>query len=393
MAVTSPAAGHVPVWTFWADLYTGPGQFTPIGPLQCSAFTYTSTLSDFGSGSATLLAGTASLTDTDLLRLWGWRLFAFHDDLPVWCGMPTGITDAGDPMAPVTLTEITGYLGKRAQDQNNLTFGQAEQVQIAAALAAPLSQVGVQVSASTTTQILRDRTYQLYEDTMGDLLTNLTQVINGPQFRTELTRPGAYTSPGVTMRIAYPRVGTDTGLGITVPGSTLSYSLSWDADQLRTRTIALGDVADDADVNAARPVSIVSRPQDTLPQLDMVDDWSGTVLTTTLAEQAETSATQYAEPVLSLQATASCADPPLGTYNVGDTVTVNVTDPLLPGGLSVTGQLTGLQVDATAATAQWTVAVSLPAPQPRQTLIQQLRTLNRNVRSIHRRQSRGVFPS
>lgn len=383
--------GTSAVWTFHADVYTGPGQYQPAGPVRCSAFSYTQTLSDFGSGSASVEAEACPLTDEDLLTLWGWRLFAFRNGVPVFCGVPTGITDSGDVMAPLTLTEISGYLARRVQDQPGLAFGQAEQVQIAATLAASLDQVGVRVVTSTTTPISRDRTYTLYEDTMGTLLTNLTQVTSGPQFRTELT-PSAdsWSSPQVTLRIAYPQVGADTGVHITVPGNATDYTATWDSDQLRTHTIALGALPDDAAENTPQPVAVIDRPQARIPRLDMADDWSTTVLTTTLAERAETSATQYAVPVLAITATAPCSDPPLGSYGVGDTVAVNVTSPLLAGGLTVTGQLTGLSVDATSDTAQWTVAVAVPAPQPRATLIRVLRQATLGVSHNFRYISRGL---
>lgn len=381
-----------PVWSFWADKYASPGVFTPVGPVQCNSFTATMMLSDFGSGSAGIIADTCSLTDTDLLNLWGWRLFAFRDGVPVWCGMPTGVSDSGDLTVPVTLTEITGYLSKRVQDTHTLTFGQQEQTAIAAFIASELSQVGMTVSVATTAPILRDRTYQVYEDTMGTLLVNLSQVINGPQFRTQLSAaatPGL--APSAVMRIAYPRVGSDTGLGITVPGSSIAYSATWDADQLRTHTVALGAVPDTAAANAARPVYVLDQPRPNIPRLDAVDDWSTTILTTTLNERAHTSAAQYAVPVLSLTATADAGDPPLGSYGVGDTVTVSMTSPLLAGGLDVTGTLTQMDIDATADTVNWTVAVPVPAPQPRQTLIQRLATISRNGEIMFRRNARGVL--
>ncbi|MBO0837854.1 MAG: hypothetical protein J2P28_20390, partial [Actinobacteria bacterium] len=340
--------GLPPVWSFWCDRYTGPGTFAPVGPVECGSFTATSTLSDFGSGSAGIRAATCSLTDTDLLNLWGWRLWAFRNGLPVWCGMPTGLSDSGDSIASVTLTELAGYLTKRAMDVRSLTFGQAEQTQIAATLASTVDQVGMTIRTDPGPGFVRDRTYQFLEDTMGQLLINLSQVISGPQFRTELTTSPTEISPGAVLHIGYPRVGTDTGLGIVVPGSTVSYSATWDADMLRTRTIALGDVPDGAPDGTPRPYQVENRPQATRPWLDVVDQWSGTILTSTLAERADTNATLYAEPVLALTATADGGDPPLGTYNVGDTVTVTITSPLLSGGLDVTGQLTALNIDASA---------------------------------------------
>jgi hypothetical protein len=167
-----------------------------------------------------------------------------------------------------------------------------------------------------------------------------------------------------------------------MPGSALAYQASWDADQLRTRTYAVGEVPQDSPEGTPKPVAVVDRPQADLPRLDMADDWPGVILASTLQERAGTAATQQAAPALKVQATPSEAYPDLRGYGVGDDVTVRVMTPLLPDGLTVTGRLVQVDVDAAAATAAWTVSLASPPPQTRPSLTARLARLDQMQRAM-----------
>jgi len=357
-------------WTFWCDTTVGAA---PLGPVSPTAFSCNWLLSGFGQGSVTLpFDGTTlpAIGPDRVLRLWAWRLWAFYAGVPVWCGCPTGVTDQGGISATYTLTELPGYLTRRAYDvAGGHTYTGVEQTVIASDLAGPVTDVGVALVTQAGGGVARDRQYTYLQQDRATLLSELSQVISGPEFRSEYALSGG--SPGCTLRIAYPRVGsTATGLGITVPGSGVAYEAQWDADAMRTRTFAVGDLADNAPTTAVRPVMIKDLPQADLPRLDSVDDQAGVILTSTLQEKALASAQKHAQPILALSATATLAAPALGSYGVGDDVTVNITSPMLPGGYTATGRLTQLDVDAAAGTARWTVAVTLPTPRARRTITQ-----------------------
>lgn len=366
-------------WTFWADLIIGA---TPLGPVAVDAFRCSSVLSGFGTASATVSLP-CGIDEIRLRKLWSWRLWALYDGRPYWCGVPTGIADDGSTEIQLTLTELPGYLLKRVYDVSpNHVYTQVEQTVIAADLAAPVTAVGVLLVTSAGAGFLRDRTYQYLEgDSRGALLANLSQVLSGPEFRAEYGLT-AGALPQCTLRIAYPRVGTATGLAVSVAGDALDYSAAWDADQLRTMTFAVGDVADDAAPGTAAPVSVVSAPQTDLPRLDAVDDWAGTILSSTLKERSATAAQQQAAPALTLAVAPSEAFPALGLYAVGDDVTVRATTPLMPGGLTVTGRLTQLDVDAAAGTAAWTVSTPMPPPVARETLLHRLDRIDTKLRAV-----------
>jgi hypothetical protein len=379
-----PASAPLGAWTFYADTTVGR---VPLGPLRPSAFTCSWVLSGFGAGAVTLPAEAGAAIGPDLAtRLWAWRLWAYYAGVPVWCGCPTGVTDNGGLGVAYTMTELTGYLSKRQYDVvGGHTYTQVEQATIAADLAGPVSDVGVSLVTQAGPGFLRDRQYTFLEgDSRAYLLTELSQVLSGPEYRSEYATAGGV--PSCTLRVAYPRVGSSaTGLGITVPGGGVSYEAQWDSDQLRTHTFAVGDLPDNAPTTASKPVKVVDQPQPDLPRLDAVDDWPGVVLASTLAEKANADASKYSTPILALTAVATTAGPALGTYGVGDDVTVAITSPMLPGGYAVTGRLIQIDADAAAGTAKWTVSVNLPPPRARLKISDAISRLGEKQQLIFRR--------
>jgi hypothetical protein len=384
-----PALPRLPEpWTFWADTIV---TRQPLGPVLPTAFSYSRKLSDFGDGTVTL-PFSAALPAGRMLGLWSWRLWALYGGKPVWCGVPTGVADEGKVTASLTLTEITGYLRKRQWDVSpSQRFNQVEQTAIAQVIAAPVADVGVTIITSPGPGFPRDRTYEYLEgESRAELLTNLSNVISGPEFRTEYgTGPAGF--PEATLRIAYPRAGqSGTGLGVTVPGRAVGYSGRWDADKMRTRTFAVGDLPEDAAEGALRPVAVKDAPQAGLPRLDEVDTWSGTILLSTLTERAATAAVQYAAPALGLTVNAPETAPPLDTYGPGDDVTVRIMSPLLSGGLDVTGRLTQVDVNAGDASVAWTMALTLPPPQPRESLTRRLGRIDALASALARRRAAPI---
>jgi hypothetical protein len=359
------------MWTFWADTVVGA---VPLGPLQPTGFSCTWRLNGYGNGEATLPASSRIGTDR-MLRLYSWRLWAMWDGRPVWAGVPTGVRDEGRASVTLTFTELPGYLRKR-QLETRLDFRQVEQTEIARQLAAPVTDVGVLLAVEPGPGFLRDRVYEALEgQNRGELLINLAGVIDGPQFRSEyaMTADGR---PQCTLRVAYPRAGRESGLGVSVPGRAVDFGAAWDADGLRTRTYAIGDLPESAEEGEARPVAVEDRPQPDLPRLDEVDDWPSTFLLSTLTERARQMAAANAAPALSLSATASEVAPPLGSYNVGDTVTVRAVTPLLSGGLEVPGVLSEMTCSAGQGTVNWQVQTATPPPRARPSLNQRLNRLD-----------------
>ena len=375
---TVPLPGR---WTFWADMLVG-GQ--ALGNVDVSSFYCVRRLSGFGHGNVTVNLP-CGIPDDRLLRLWSWRLWAMYDGLPYWCGVPTGVADQdGSAHVQLTLTELPGYLAKRAVDWHpNRVYTQAEQTAIARDIAEPAEEVGVQIITEPGSGFRRDRTYEFLEsDSRAKLLENLAGVLSGPEFRTEyqMTSQGR---PVCILRIAYPRVGSDSaGLGLSIPGAAVGYRAQWDSDELRTVTFAVGDLPQDAPEGALKPVAIERRPQPDLPRLDAVDDWPGTVLQSTLVERAQTMAARQAAPSVSTTASPPEELPAITEYAPGDTVYVRAVTPLLPGGLEVAGRLSQVEVNAAEGVATWTIVGATPAPVTRETVNERLERVDTAVAAL-----------
>jgi hypothetical protein len=369
MAVTrpDPLTGS---WTFWADTIVG---FTPLGPVACAQFTGQRLLSGFGTGSAVIVSASTALPPERLMRLYSWRLWAFYNGTPVWGGIPTGIADTGAQTVTLTLTELPGYLAKRVIDTaGGLSFSQAEQTAVAAQLAAPLADIGVSVVSEAGAGYARDAAFEYLGSTdRAQLLTTFTQQLDGPEFRAEYSvDPGG--RPHCTLRIAYPRVGADTGLGLSMPGNATDYTGTWDTDRMRTRTFVTGAVAANAAAGATAPVVVVDQPQADLPRMDAVDDYQDMSVVSVLTSRANTAAAQYAGPVPSITGAVPVALPALGSYAPGDDVTLMIYDELMPGGLVTTGRLIEMDIDAAAGTVALTTTTVLPPPRARDTLAARL---------------------
>ena len=364
-------------WTFWADTMVGA---RPLGNVDVSSFYCVKRLSAFGHGNVTV--NLPSGLDTQrMLTLWSWRLWAFYDGEPYWCGVPTGVADQdGSAHVQFTLIELPGYLTRRQWDYYpDRRYTQAEQTAIARDIAEPLADVGVPIVTAPGFVVLRDRRYEYLEGgSRGQLLINLAGVLQGPEFRADyrMTTAGR---PVCTLRIAYPRVGSDiSGLGLSVPGAVVGYRAQWDSDQLRTRTFAVGDLPHDAGEDDVRPVVIAEMdpPNRELPRLDAVDDWPGTVLPSTLAERAKTAAQLQSVPGQQISGSPPESFPPITSYGPGDTVTITAITPLAPQGVEFAGRLQQIEVNAATGIATWTVTLTNPPQRLRESLAGGLVRLN-----------------
>lgn len=378
-----PAAALPGSWTFYADGAVAP--YRPFGIVTVTGFSATAALSDFGSGQAIIPIENNALGRADLLRFYSYRLWAYYQGLPVWAGFGTGLADDGGSAVQVALTELPGYLNRK-QFAATATYTTAQdQTQAAADLAIRLDNVGVPRIIDAGPGHTRSLVYGYLDgQSRGDLLTALAQLQNGPQFRAEYA-VGAGSLPSCTLRIAYPRVGlagNASGLAIVVPGGAVSFSATWDTANMRNRTFAVGDLPDGAASGTKRPVVTDIRPQAGIPTLDAADDWPGITDNAQLTDLAATSATIYANPTLTLTAVMPVSAPALGTYGVGDDVSVALADPLVPAGYVASGQLARADIDAAAGTVTWAVTITAPSGRPSRSLLGRLAAAERRLAAM-----------
>src|SRR5215813_11151241 len=199
-------------WTFYADNSVAP--YSPIGAVSVTSFTCNWELSGFGTGEAVIPIEQNPMTRLDLLKLFGYRLWALYNDTVVWAGLATGLTDTGGPAVTVALVELPGYLNYKQYATTNNYF-QIEQTQIANDLAFPVSYIGVNRTLTPGAGRLRTRNYTYLQGaSRAELLSNLAHVINGPEFRAEYALDSA-SRPTCALHIAYPRVGSNaSGLAL-----------------------------------------------------------------------------------------------------------------------------------------------------------------------------------
>jgi hypothetical protein len=445
----------MPEWTFWADASTG--SHKAFGQLAVLGFTCNWVLSDFGSAEAVIPVRGGALTRTDLLGFYKWRLWALYRGVPVWGGLATGLLDEGGDAVTVSLTELPGYLLRKAWAQQ-VVYGAVDQSAIASDIAARLDNVGVP-RLITTSGSPRNRPQTiafLDGPTRGDLLRNLAQLINGIQFRSEYSLTGA-SLPVCTLHIDRYQVGlSGSGLALQVPGGAVSFQAQWGSDLMRTRSFAVGatesvstppmpasgiavisqssqpirvTITDAKYVTSVQtaaqgsnsnevgtgggtytlppggaifllytvpsgasppnwawatalphsPVGVADLPQAGVPNLDYVDDYPRIFETAPLTDRANTVASVYAGPSVAITAVSPVSRPALGSYGVGDDVSVALADPLLPTGWAAIGTLTRIEADAVAGTVTWTVAITAPSPRPGRTLTGRLGRLERKV--------------
>lgn len=365
-------------WTFWAETMVGRPP-TRLGNVDVSSFYCLKRVSGFGYGNFTVNLP-CGLDSDMMLTLWGWRLWAFYGGEPYFCGVPTGVVDTdGSEHVQFTMIELPGYLNRRQWDYYpDRKLINWEQTAIAREIALPVEDVGVQIwTEAGSPAVIRDRTYEYLEGgSRGQLLVNLSGVLNGPEWRTEY-RMLASGRPECTLRIAYPRVGSDSaGLGVAVPGAILSYRYQMDSDQLRTRTFAVGDLPHDAGENAVRPVVVATLDNPRLPRLDAVDDWPGTILVSTLRERAVTAATINSIGAQTVTGSPPESYPAITSYGVGDTVTVRAVTPLIPDGILFAARLDQIEVNAANGIATWSAGFTSPPQGTRETVSGAFRRLD-----------------
>jgi hypothetical protein len=388
-----PTKPSVPLpgrWTFWAETMVGRQR---LGMVDVSSFYCVRRLSAFGHGNVTVNLPCGLDADT-MLTLWSWRLWAFYDGSPYWCGVPTGVADEnGSAHVQFTLIELPGYLTRRQWDRTRSDlpspaggrYTNVEQMTIARDIAAPVGDLDVEIITEPGAGVRRDRQYEYLEGgSRGQLLINLSGVLDGPEFRTEYRMTGQ-DRPVCTLRIAYPRVGSDrAGLGVSVPGAILSYRAQFDSDQLRTRTYAVGDLPEGAAEGTPRPVAIADVHNPRLPRLDAVDDWPGTILPSTLRERAATSATVNSVAAQQISGSPPESYPVITSYGPGDTVTVRAVTPLIPDGVEFAARLQQVEVNAATGVATWSLGLLQPPQPTRETMAGRFVRLDRTTAAMFR---------
>ncbi len=165
---------------------------------------------------------------------------------------------------------------------------------------------------------LMGETYQPFATNIKDILIGLTERINGIDF--------AFT-PEKVFNVYYPGLGTDkTELLFSYPGNIQEISAPIDATEIVNLSINRGS-GNGLDQQIIRSrLDLATQP--TYSRRERIDDYPSINVAATLDEKGEETLRRFATPTRIPQVTLDgAADPPLGSYWMGDRVRFAVNDP------------------------------------------------------------------
>ena len=222
----------------------------------------------------------------------------------------------------VGMKSIDHYLWRRRLRQA-LTYTNQPQTSIAASLVNYLLTNGIPLTGvADTSTINRDRTYDPADrPVIGDLVSNLSKVINGPEWTLLHDKVGGAWS---TRMFFQDRAGVDRTdiLHSDVEGS--QYGLRVDATRHVTSADALGE----------DPLIGTFTDLGPYPQFDTAETFSGVVLQATLDQAAEGIVQLRGEPFAIPSFTISGPDPAPENLRLGDTAVFHINQ----GGISFNGR-------------------------------------------------------
>jgi hypothetical protein len=264
------------------------------------------------------------------------KLYIERDNALVWGGrlIPPRDYESNAGRLTINAEETLGALAYRFLP--NLSWYGVDQFDIFRGILASLQgdtggNLGLLVTPGLS-GVLRDRNYLLADQTVGlEALTNLSEVINGFDFATQVTWSPTMT-PQETIVLAYPRmgrVGTDAGLVMEYDrfgggGNIASYTWS-DGPGLFTRSWATTETEEGVQlVASATNTALITAGY---PLLEQSDTYDGIVILQTLQDHADAASAYAAGHRVTAEVTVKAQTGlELGDWQMGDDVLVRLSD-------------------------------------------------------------------
>lgn len=276
----------------------------------------------------------------------------WRDDRPMWEGViwtrrydsSTGNLDigAGDywsyfdhryvipvldaaPAVDVVARQVEEYVN---WDQNAIAQNLVRWAQIH-----PGGNLNIQLDDSTS-GIFRDRTYEGHQlTTVGDALSKLAGVINGPDILFDVTGPDNRGRPIRRMRVGTPYLGQQGSAHSWEYGANLlSYAWPSDGSRYASRAFAVGDGAAEG-----TPIAVSedrSGYQKGWPLMEVEQGYSGITEMATLQEHADSDQFAARMPVaLPTITVRGDMHPMVGEWGMGDDANVTIEDDFHVNGL------------------------------------------------------------
>jgi hypothetical protein len=254
----------------------------------------------------------------------------------------------------ITANGFLSYFGSRLIP-STLSYSQVDQFTIAegivnAVQGVAYGDIGVVVNPSTS-GVLRDRTYYDYEKKNAlDALLQLSAVINGFDLSIDMG-VDSFGTPTRSLVLSYPQRGltaAQSGLIFELPGNVLSYSYDRDGTGMASSVHAIG--AGDGESALRSVASTVSLLAAGYPLTETVTLYPDVSEQTTLDAHAAGDAQAYSAPIATPGVVVTASDPEFGSYDVGDTARLRITDACYPRqasggvGLDVTVRIVSFKV-------------------------------------------------
>lgn len=282
-------------------------------------------------------------------------IYVDRDGVLVWGGVLwTRDWTAKDQMLAFTAREFESYFERRRITADTVFYGvdqlAAVQTIVSNAQAVTNGNVGITVGTETS-GVLINRTFYGYEyKTVFSAIQELSKTSTGFDFNITV----AYDSNGLpsrTLHLGYPRWGrtylatSQNALVFDMPGNVIDYEWTEDGITAANTVYALGagsnpgkltaTSVDSTKISSGWPIL-----EDQINYSDVIDS---TLLTTLSAGQV--GAVSYPPQTINLLVSPSL-DPVFGSYEVGDSARIRITDDRFPAGLDAVYRIISFNMQA-----------------------------------------------
>jgi hypothetical protein len=245
-----------------------------------------------------------------------------------------------DQLMKITAREFESYFERR-RISSTLNYSNIDQLSIAeslinAAQSVPYGNIGISVP-SNTSGVTLSRTYYNYElKTYFQALQDLSRATNGFDFNVNVAYDGS-DNITKTMNLGYPRLGNTYSSSnpsapvFQLPGNIIEYEYPEDGSIAANTVYALGAGSNEGKLIASATDSTKTSAGWAL--LEDAANYSDVTDSTYLQSLAtgQVSAVSYPPTTIKIVVTAY-TDPVFGSYNIGDSVRLIISDPYFPNG-------------------------------------------------------------
>lgn len=298
-----------PDWTVEAfDLRTG----RVIGGLDPSSIDVQVVLNDAGTGTLQL-----SVRDTPARLVWP-RLVGvgvMWQDQPVWVGWVETAEMNGDDSLRVGVKPLDAYMFERHIDVTVTWNGMSQTVGLANMVNRFCDGIALSAAAETS-RFTRDRTFYWYDHhVVGELVTNMTEVINGPDWELVPSRVDGVWHGTIVFRDS---VGAERPFTLESNRDSGNYGITLDGGDMGTHQHSVGDGQDEEQIEEyAEDLSVY-------PRFDTVTGYSSVTRRATLREYATGRVRLYGEPAAIPSMVVDGPDPSPDQLRIGDIANVDI---------------------------------------------------------------------